>query len=244
MTLYGHSGAPWSLEPHYSAHVSAMTSEGLHSKSDIASELAFRDKEIARLRAELAENEKLRVERETLLVARHANDWNEDDGPVLWWKFPITEPPYCGTPLDDRWPDYVTHWTPTPLPKEPTQDAELLRLCDEADEEIRDAGLSQDDTYPDAAENVALREELTGLREQVIKDVKTMLDGLKLQDTLRADVARLRAELATAATVLRKWAKYPEFIPNRETDDGGDCYRTKAMLATIDAALAATEPKP
>lgn len=31
------------LEPHYSLHVSAMTREHLHAKSDIAAELAFRD---------------------------------------------------------------------------------------------------------------------------------------------------------------------------------------------------------
>jgi hypothetical protein len=42
------------VEPHYSAHVSAMTSEALHSKSAIAAELAFRDAEIEKLRAALA----------------------------------------------------------------------------------------------------------------------------------------------------------------------------------------------
>ncbi len=41
----------------YSKHVSAMTREGLHSKSDIAAELAFRDYEIERLRAELKSHE-------------------------------------------------------------------------------------------------------------------------------------------------------------------------------------------
>jgi hypothetical protein len=39
------------------------------------------------------------------------DEWNEEDGNVLWWVFPICEPPYCGTPLDDDFPDYVTHWT-------------------------------------------------------------------------------------------------------------------------------------
>lgn len=34
---------------HYSRHISAMTKEGLHSKSDIASELAHRDHLITRL---------------------------------------------------------------------------------------------------------------------------------------------------------------------------------------------------
>jgi hypothetical protein len=46
-------------------------------------------------------------------------DWREDVGPVMWWKFPITEEPYVGTPLDDDFPDHVTHWTPIPVPDEP-----------------------------------------------------------------------------------------------------------------------------
>jgi hypothetical protein len=41
---------PWDLEPHYSKHVNSMTSEDLHSKSDIATQLAWRDQEIERLR--------------------------------------------------------------------------------------------------------------------------------------------------------------------------------------------------
>lgn len=36
----------------YSRHVSAMTAEGLHAKSDIAAELGWRDMQIAELRAE------------------------------------------------------------------------------------------------------------------------------------------------------------------------------------------------
>jgi hypothetical protein len=46
---------PWELEPHYSRHVSAMTSEALHSKADIAIQLAWRDQEIERLQRELTE---------------------------------------------------------------------------------------------------------------------------------------------------------------------------------------------
>lgn len=42
---------PWNLEPHYSRHVAAMTSEGLHSKAEIAMQLAWRDQTIARLEA-------------------------------------------------------------------------------------------------------------------------------------------------------------------------------------------------
>lgn len=41
---------PWELEPHYQAHVSAMTSEGLHSKAAIAEQLAWRDQTIEALR--------------------------------------------------------------------------------------------------------------------------------------------------------------------------------------------------
>jgi hypothetical protein len=41
---------PFNLEPHYSRHVSAMTTEGLHEKAHIAAELAARDLEIDRLR--------------------------------------------------------------------------------------------------------------------------------------------------------------------------------------------------
>lgn len=34
---------PWDLEPHYCRHTSAMTTEGLDSKHDIAKQLAWRD---------------------------------------------------------------------------------------------------------------------------------------------------------------------------------------------------------
>lgn len=68
--------------------------------------------------------------------ARPLAEWDESMGDVLWWKFPITEPPYVGSPLDlgypvevavrahgvDKlvrvniggWPGYHTHWTPLP----------------------------------------------------------------------------------------------------------------------------------
>ena len=46
------------LEPYFIRHLSAMTAEGLHSKADIAKELAFRDKRIADLERQLAAYEK------------------------------------------------------------------------------------------------------------------------------------------------------------------------------------------
>jgi hypothetical protein len=52
MKLYAERDA-MKLGQYYSRHVSAMTGEDLHSKSDIAAELAWRDREIDRLKAEL-----------------------------------------------------------------------------------------------------------------------------------------------------------------------------------------------
>ena len=72
-----------------------------------------------------------------ILTPRPLSDWHEDHGPVLWWRFPIDEPPYVGSPLDlghsvllkmpdgnnlvqvGGWPGYHTHWTPIILPQEP-----------------------------------------------------------------------------------------------------------------------------
>ena len=45
------------LEPYLFNHMMAMTGEGLHSKADIAAELAFRDKRIEELEEALARSE-------------------------------------------------------------------------------------------------------------------------------------------------------------------------------------------
>ena len=52
-------------------------------------------------------------------VARPIAEWHEDHGPALWWQFPVDEPPYSGSPLDDDWPGYHTHWTPIVCPDDP-----------------------------------------------------------------------------------------------------------------------------
>lgn len=52
-------------------------------------------------------------------VARPLDDWHEDMGVVLWWRFPVDEPPYCGHPNCDDWPGYHTHWTPLAIPIAP-----------------------------------------------------------------------------------------------------------------------------
>ena len=56
--------------------------------------------------------------------ARPLEEWGEDYGDVLWWKFPIEEPPYVGSPLDEKWPAYHTHWAPIILP--PTAERRLI----------------------------------------------------------------------------------------------------------------------
>ena len=53
--------------------------------------------------------------------ARPLKEWHEDIGDVLWWKFPIEEPPYVGSPLDLNWPSYHTHWTPIVAPEPPKE---------------------------------------------------------------------------------------------------------------------------
>lgn len=60
------------------------------------------------------------VDRDAAPAARPLSEYHEDHGPVLWWTFPINEPPYSGTPTDDDWPGCHTHWTPIVVPKDPT----------------------------------------------------------------------------------------------------------------------------
>lgn len=73
---------------------------------------------------------------------RPLSEWSDDIGSVMWWRFPVEEPPYIGTPNDlgfscvidvafrtsalsddhtsemkfmtGGWPGYHTHWTPLP----------------------------------------------------------------------------------------------------------------------------------
>ena len=47
---------------------------------------------------------------------RTLDEWHEDYGDVLWWTFPIQEPPYVGSPLCNDWPEYHTHWTVIAIP--------------------------------------------------------------------------------------------------------------------------------
>ena len=42
---------------------------------------------------------------------KELDEWSEDDGSCLWWKLPVEEEPYVGSPLHCDFPDYVTHFT-------------------------------------------------------------------------------------------------------------------------------------
>jgi len=54
MKHYADRGMDVLREPQYMAHVQAMTAEQLHSKADIAAELAFRDIQIKKARGMVA----------------------------------------------------------------------------------------------------------------------------------------------------------------------------------------------
>lgn len=58
-------------------------------------------------------------------VVRPIEEWAEDYGDVLWWRFPIEEPPYVGSPLDCNWSGYHTHWTPIEVPEPPNCGADM-----------------------------------------------------------------------------------------------------------------------
>jgi hypothetical protein len=47
-------------------------------------------------------------------VAIPGERYHEDMGPVTWWRLPVDEPPWVGTPNDSDWPGYHTHFTPAP----------------------------------------------------------------------------------------------------------------------------------
>lgn len=54
------------------------------------------------------------VPEHSMWMAKPKEDWHEDDGPVTWWKFPVEEAGWIGTPNDDDFPHYMTHWTAHP----------------------------------------------------------------------------------------------------------------------------------
>lgn len=69
---------------------------------------------------------------ERILTFRPRDEYGDDDRNVLWWRVPVEEPPFCGTPNDSDWPEgedglpegYYTHWSYLPNPSLETSNAD------------------------------------------------------------------------------------------------------------------------
>lgn len=72
-----------------------------------------------------------KLEEPQKVIAQLSEKWHEDIGPVLWWDFPVEEPPYCGTPLDDDFPNYKTHFTELHIPDEVEQEQKWKIINDQ-----------------------------------------------------------------------------------------------------------------
>ena len=85
--------------------------------SEYRTSLIRSDKAIELIK-KIDESESRQLDEPTKVIAHLAEHWDEDTGDVLWWNFPVEEPPYCGTPLDDDFPKYKTHFTTIDMPNE------------------------------------------------------------------------------------------------------------------------------
>lgn len=103
------------------------------------------------------------MESQTAVQAKPLDEWCEDDGSVLWWRFPIQEPPWVGTPLDSDWPieddgdeiPYYKHWTPFVLPANPDGDGNPPPEVHERDNEVLLDLLLLVDDYKISVDDVA-----------------------------------------------------------------------------------------
>lgn len=81
---------------------------------------------------------------------RTPDEWHEDFGDVLWWRLPLTESPWVGSPLCDEWEqDYFTHWSPIIVPEQVT--SEDVSIATGAVEYLRSTGHGM---YADAVAKV------------------------------------------------------------------------------------------
>jgi hypothetical protein len=61
-----------------------------------------------------------------VLTLLPADNWHDDLGEVLWWRVPICEAPFVGSPLGDDWlEDYYTHFSLFPHPQAADGDLQL-----------------------------------------------------------------------------------------------------------------------
>lgn len=98
--------------------------EGLWFQAKTAPE-AYLQQELRKLHAAIELRELPTQPAVQLSGWRSIDEWNEDDGAVLWCRVPVEEPYYFGTPLDDaHWiEDYYTHWLPKIFIPAPPQQA-------------------------------------------------------------------------------------------------------------------------
>ena len=71
---------------------------------------------------------------ERLHTVHPLSEYHEDYGCVLWWMFPICEPPYVGDPNCSSWPGGHTHWSFLPDTKlmDPHEKLENFGRVDDA----------------------------------------------------------------------------------------------------------------
>jgi hypothetical protein len=103
----------------HAAHLRTMEGIGALPETELQERL---DRAATLLQQQAAELAALRAG--VVLVAIPGEQWHEGDGPCLWWRFPINEPPWSGDPRDDDWPGYHTHFTRIACPVLPSPQGE------------------------------------------------------------------------------------------------------------------------
>lgn len=116
-------------------------------------------------------------------LARPRDEYHKDMGAVLWWKFPIQEPPFCGTPSDDDWiqheyEGYYTHWSPFETPSSGCSQLDNLDPRKQPESQIqsnRDVSLNsaslaglQIDDFPEALRPLAKVKPISGGGEHTV----------------------------------------------------------------------------
>ncbi len=71
--------------------------------------------------------------------------WQEGMGFVLWWKLPVNEPPWVGTPLCSDWVEnYYTHFSRLPQPPMESDDQEWQESLANARQEAYTDGVESE----------------------------------------------------------------------------------------------------